>query len=168
MPARSRLTRSPAKSSTRSAPAKRAPTCARFSSANPIRRDLNRAVREARTVAEKGARSALVQLGVEDARKPEGLTAAEIDLRNRLRAHARALGDRKEADDSIKASRLVREIAYEHWHRMLFARFLAANGLLIDPDHKVPVSLADLEQLAGDEDRDWIDLAAEWASPMLP
>ena len=133
-----------------------------------LRRDLNRAVREARTVAEKGARSALVQLGVEDARKPEGLTAAEVCLRNRLRAHARALGDRKETDNSIKASRLVREIAYEHWHRMLFARFLAANGLLIDPEHKVPVSLADLEQLAGDEGRDWIDLAAEWAAPMLP
>jgi hypothetical protein len=26
---------------------------------------------------------------------------------------------------------LVWEVAYEHWHRMLFARFLAENGLLL-------------------------------------
>jgi hypothetical protein len=30
--------------------------------------------------------------------------------------------------------KLVQETAYEHWHRMLFARFLAATGLLMHPD----------------------------------
>lgn len=71
-------------------------------------------------------------------------------------------------DGSIKANRLVREIAYEHWHRALFARFLAENDLLIDPDHKVAVSLSDLEEIAKEEGRDLVELAADWAEPMLP
>ncbi len=29
--------------------------------------------------------------------------------------------------------KLVQETAYEHWHRMLFARFLAENDLLMHP-----------------------------------
>ena len=41
--------------------------------------------------------------------------------------------------------RLVRECAYEHWHRMLFSRFLAENDLLIHPEMKVAVSLAECE-----------------------
>jgi len=98
-----------------------------------IRRLLDRAVRDARIVAEDGARKAVTELGVEDARRPTGLSQAQIELRNRLRTHARSVGDARAPDDSIKATRLVREIAYEHWHRALFARFLAENNLLIDP-----------------------------------
>jgi hypothetical protein len=122
----------------------------------------------ARELAERGARNALIEIGLEDARRPEGLSQAQIELRNRLRAHARSLGDVMAADGSIKANRLVREIAYEHWHRALFARFLAENNLLIDPDHKVAVSLSELEQIAKEEGRDLIDLAADWGEPMLP
>ena len=133
-----------------------------------IRKSLEKAVREARSLAEDGARKALTALGVEDARRPTGLAEADIHVRNRLRAHARALGDIMASDDSIKANRLVREIAYEHWHRALFARFLAENNLLIDPEHKVAVSLSDLEEIAKEEGRDPAELAAEWAEPMLP
>ncbi len=133
-----------------------------------IRKLLEKAVREARALAEDGARKALTALGVEDARRPTGLAAADIDVRNRLRAHARSLGDVMASDDFIKASRLTREIAYEHWHRALFARFLAENNLLIDPEHKIAVSLSDLEDIAKDEARDPVELAAEWAETMLP
>jgi hypothetical protein len=105
---------------------------------------------------------------VEDGTRPEGLSPTQADLRNRLRAHARSLGDAMQSDGSLKANRLVREIAYEHWHRALFARFLAENSLLIDPDHKVSVSLSELEEVAKEEGRDLVGLAADWAEPMLP
>jgi hypothetical protein len=133
-----------------------------------IRNLLNKAVRKARIVAEDGARKALTELGVEEAKRPEGLSPAQIELRNRLRTHARSLDDVTQADGSIRANRLAREIAYEHWHRALFARFLAENNLLIDPDHKVAVSLSELEEIAKEEGRDLIELAADWAEPMLP
>jgi hypothetical protein len=133
-----------------------------------IRRLLDKAVRKARVIVEDGALKALTELGVEDARRPDGLSRDRADLRNRLRAHAQSLGDLKAPNDSIRANRLVREIAYEHWHRALFARFLAENNLLIDPDHKVAVSLSDLEEIAKDEGRDLVELAADWAEPMLP
>lgn len=133
-----------------------------------IRKQLDKVVREARKIAEDGARKALTELGVEDARKPEGLSAEKAELRNRLRAHARSLGDPKQPNDSIKADRLVREIAYEHWHRALFARFLAENNLLLDPEHKVAVSLSELERIAKEEGADAMALAADWAEPMLP
>lgn len=133
-----------------------------------IRRLLDKAVRKARIVAEDGARKALTELGVEDAKRPDGLSPAQGELRNRLRAHARSLGDAMQSDGAIRANRLVREIAYEHWHRALFARFLAENNLLIDPDHKVAVSLSDLEEIAKEEGRDPVEFAADWAEPMLP
>jgi hypothetical protein len=122
----------------------------------------------AREIAERGARNALVEIALEEARRPEHMSRAQIELRNRLRAHARSLGDVMQSDGSIKANRLVREIAYQHWHRALFARFLAENNLLIDPDYKVAVSLSELEQVAKEEGRNLIDLAADWAEPMLP
>src|SRR5271166_5368428 len=108
-----------------------------------IRKILGNAVREARGIAEDGARKALEEIGLEDAKRPERLSPKQTDLRNKLRAHARALGDIMAPDGSIKANRLVREIAYEHWHRALFARFLAASDLLVDPDNKVAVRLGE-------------------------
>ena len=51
-------------------------------------------------------------------------------MRVALRAEARQLGG---------FERLVEECAYEQWHRMLFARFLAENDLLIHPEHGVAV-----------------------------
>src|SRR5690349_15918867 len=44
----------------------------------------------ARELAERGARNALIEIGLEDARRPEGLSQVQIELRNRLRARARS------------------------------------------------------------------------------
>ena len=67
--------------------------------------------------------------------------------------------------------RLIEEVGYEHWHRMLFARFLAENNLLMYPDSKapVPVSLEECEELAANKGlRNGWELAANFAANMLP
>ena len=64
--------------------------------------------------------------------------------------------------------RLAHEVAYEHWHRMLFARFLAENGLLVEPAHEVPVSLHECRDIARESRRDIWAVAAEFATAMLP
>ena len=66
-------------------------------------------------------------------REPYGqMSAQERSLRRRLRAHGRQLGDRLDPRSGTQSiDRLVHECAYEHWHGMLFARFLAENNLLI-------------------------------------
>ncbi|WP_423925145.1 N-6 DNA methylase [Candidatus Palauibacter sp.] len=62
----------------------------------------------------------------------------------------------------------MHETAYEHWHRMLFARFLAENELLIEPESGVPVSLSECEELASERGEDPWEAAGRWASGMLP
>ena len=63
---------------------------------------------------------------------------------------------------------LTQELAYEYWHRMLFARFLAENHLLMHPDG-VAVTLAECEELAPSEHApNGFALAARYASRMLP
>lgn len=63
---------------------------------------------------------------------------------------------------------LTHELAYEYWHRMLFARFLAENHLLMHPDG-VAVSLDECEELAaGEGAANGYVLAARYASRMLP
>ena len=112
--------------------------------AKPLRSQLENTVKAARDVAEKAARGALAQLAVGEAKAPDYLTDDLKALRRRLRAHGRALGDTKDKDDTQGLQHLVWEVAYEHWHRMLFARFLAENGLLMwEPG--APVSLDDCE-----------------------
>ena len=64
---------------------------------------------------------------------------------------------------------LVGEVAYEQWHRLLFARFLEVNGLLRHPEYGVAVSLAECEELApslGEPDG-WA-VAARFAAEILP
>ena len=97
----------------------------------PLRTQLENAVKAARDVAERAARAALAQLAVAEAKAPEYLSAELKALRRRMRAHGRALGDAKAQDDSQGIQHLVWETSYEHWHRMLFARFLAENSLLM-------------------------------------
>ena len=58
--------------------------------------------------------------------------------------------------------------AYEHWHGMLFAHFLAENHLLIEPEMGVAISLNECEELAKEEDVDKWALAARFAHYMLP
>ena len=91
----------------------------------------------------------------------------EDKLRVKLRAHGRQLGDRRDPHrDTQELDRRAQACAYEHWHRMLFARFLAENDLLLDPDHGVAMTL---EEIRGwpRQHRDWQELAAELAQRML-
>ena len=90
-------------------------------------------------------------------------------LRNRLRMRGRQAGDqldRKERTQNL--DHLIHEVAYEHWHRMLFARFLAENGLLRDAEHGVHLSLEDCRELADGEGVDPWEFAARCAERMLP
>ena len=134
-----------------------------------LRSHLAATIKNARRVGEFGARSALGVLAVGDARAHPSMSSAEQDLRRRLRAHGRQLGDRHDPDTGVQAiDRLAHEVAYEHWHRMLFARFLAENDLLLEPGSGVAVSLADCEGLAREQGRDRWSLAGRFAALMLP
>ncbi|HEU0099452.1 MAG TPA: N-6 DNA methylase [Allosphingosinicella sp.] len=134
-----------------------------------LRRNLERTVRHARREAEAGARKALAQLGVGDAEAPKHLSSDGRTLRNRLRAHGRQLGDRRDPKSGAQATaRLVQETAYEHWHRMLFARFLAEADLLIEPESGVAITLEEAQELAREQATDWLDLASHYAERMLP
>ncbi|MCK7545916.1 BREX-1 system adenine-specific DNA-methyltransferase PglX [Marinobacter bryozoorum] len=136
-----------------------------------LRNQLERAVKNARDTAETGARAALDQLGVADPTPAAHLSETERELRRRLRAHGRQLGDSLNGGKVQSMDRLVEEVAYEHWHRMLFARFLAENDLLMypDPDEPVAITLEECEDLAADEGaaNGW-ELAARYAARMLP
>lgn len=136
-----------------------------------LRNRLERIIKEARDTAEKAARAALEQLGVGDATASSLLSGQERELRRRLRVHGRQLGDTLNGGKVQTMDRLKEEVAYEHWHRMLFARFLAENDLLMypDPDDPVAVTLEECEDLATDEgaSNGW-DLAARFATRMLP
>ncbi len=134
-----------------------------------IRNQLARTVQAARRAGEAGARGALGVLAVGDARAHPSLSPDGQDLRRRLRAHGRQLGDRLDAETGAQqVDRLTHEVAYEHWHRMLFARFLAENDLLIEPDSGVAVSLTDCEELARERWQDCWTVAGRFAERMLP
>ena len=134
------------------------------------RRALEKTVKDARLIAEEGARDAIRRLGVADSKAPPYLNDDEKVLRRRLRAHARALGDAfDKSDKTQETKRLVEGAAYAHWHRMLFARFLAERSLLRNPEYDVPVSLQDCRELAEAEGLTdpWI-IAERYAASMLP
>jgi hypothetical protein len=137
-----------------------------------LRNQLERTVKDARDVAEVAARASLEQLGVGDTNPPSHLSVIERDLRRRLRIHGRQLGDERDEKRGLqKLDRLVEEVGYEHWHRMLFARFLAENNLLMypDPHQPVAISLEECDDLAADEGaRNGWELAARFAAGMLP
>lgn len=134
-----------------------------------LRRDLENAVKKARRVAEAGARDAVNQLAVGHHEPWSALSPEQRKLRNRLRAHGRQLGDKldeKKGTQSI--DRLAGECAYEHWHRLLFARFLAENDLLVEPDSGMALSLDECRELAREQSKDWLVLASDFAQRMLP
>ena len=134
-----------------------------------LRKRLERAIAEAREVAEAGARAALETLAVH-LREPYGHMSSDgRTRRRRLRAHGRQLGDRLNVRSGTQSiDRLVHECAYEQWHSMLFARFLAENHLLIEPESGVAVTLEECEELGKDEDLDKWGMAARFAHRMLP
>lgn len=137
-----------------------------------LRNTLEATVKTARTGAEIAARAALQHLGVGDREAPAHLNDEQKALRRRLRTHGRQLGDAKHSDDRQELQRLVWEVAYEHWHRMLFARFLAENHLLMwEPG--APVTLAECAELAADPTtalgaKSGWELAGILAARMLP
>ena len=134
-----------------------------------LRRSLENSVRAARGAAEAGAQKVIEQLAVHHHEPWPSMTPAQRELRNRLRAHGRQLGDRRDERRGVQAiDYLTTECAYEHWHRMLFARYLAETELLIEPQSGVAISLSECEELARAEGRDWLELAAEYAQRMLP
>lgn len=136
-----------------------------------LRNKLERAVEEARETAEAAARAALEQLGVGEVAPFAHLSASDRELRRKLRAYGRQAGDRRLTDKTQEIERLVEEVAYEHWHRMLFVRFLEENNLLMypDPEAPVPVTLEECEDLAAEEGaRNGWELAARFAARMLP
>jgi hypothetical protein len=136
------------------------------------RQQLEKVIQEARDVAETAATAILNEYGVGEATAPVHLDEAKKDLRRRLRIHGRQLGDLRDSLSKTQETvRLKEEIAYEHWHRMLFARFLAENDLLMYPDENnpIPITLDECEELAVEQglNNGW-EVAAQYASKMLP
>ena len=134
-----------------------------------LRNQLERAIVSARDVAETGALAALESLAVHEREFYRHMNPEQRALRNRLRAHGRQLGDRRHAGTgSQEIDHLVHECAYEHWHSMLFARVLAENHLLIEPNTGIAVTLEECEELAQEEGLDRWTLATRYAHRMLP
>ena len=120
-------------------------------------------------MAEAGARAALEVLAVHQHEPYEHMGSEERKLRRRLRAHARQLGDVLDVRSGTQSiDRLVHECAYEHWHGMLFARFLAENHMLMEPELGVAVTLEECAELGKDEGLDKWAMAARFAHRMLP
>ncbi|MGD9659784.1 MAG: N-6 DNA methylase [Porticoccaceae bacterium] len=142
-----------------------------------LRRALETTVVKARDIAELAASQALTRLSVGDTKPADYLSDEQRQLRTRLRAHGRQLGDSKVASGQQTLHKLVTEVAYEHWHRMLFARFLEQNHLLMYDPHTA-LTLAECNELVQDPDtlRDALErrcqsgweLSGVLASKMLP
>jgi len=142
-----------------------------------LRRALEATVVKARDIAELAASQALTRLSVGEAKAAEYLNDQQRQLRTRLRAHGRQLGDSKQPNGQQSLNKLITEVAYEHWHRMLFARFLEQNSLLMYDEH-TPLTLSECSELVQDPDtlRDELErrcnsgweLAGVLASKMLP
>ena len=136
------------------------------------RKLLEKTTANARVLAESACRAALENLAVHEKEYRSHMSVEQRLLRNRLRARGRALGDKRDERSSIQDIRCLTELAaYEHWHRLLFTRFLTENHLLIADEANgfVPVTLEDCEELAPELGaRDGLDLACRFASLTLP
>jgi hypothetical protein len=133
-----------------------------------LRNKLEQTCIAARNLAERAANDALKALAVHQDRSYESMSGEQRKLREKLRAHAKQLGDERDERGNSKIEHLAQECAYEHWHRMLFARFLAENNLLIEPDMGVAVSLDEVKELAKDAKTNLWALAGRYAQTMLP
>ena len=132
------------------------------------RNTLESAVMEARKLAESGARNALHSIAVDNPEPFLHMNPEQRNLRNRLRTKARLLGDELPSPGHQQIDHLSYELAYEYWHKMLFAKFLEGNGLLMHPSG-VAVTMEECEELAKEEGfTDKWDAAAAYASKMLP
>ena len=136
-----------------------------------LRRQLGNAIIQARNIAQVGARKALEALAVHEPDPYQHMNEAQRDLRRKLRAQAKQLGDGESQTHRgvYEIHHLVEKLAYDQCHRLLFARFLLENNLLISPEHGVSVSLDDCEELAPSFGlRDAWAVAARFAAKELP
>ncbi|NTW98605.1 MAG: SAM-dependent DNA methyltransferase [Geobacteraceae bacterium] len=137
-----------------------------------LRNLLEKVTAAARTLAESACHAALENLAVHEKEYRAHMSIEQRLLRNRLRARSRALGDKRDERSGMHEIHHITELAaYEHWHRLLFTRFLTENHLLItDEAHgRIPVTLEECEELAKDLGaRDGLDLACRFASRTLP
>jgi hypothetical protein len=137
-----------------------------------LRRLLEKTTADARVLAESASRAALENLAVHEKEYRAHMSVEQRMLRNRLRARGRALGDKRDERSGIQDIHHLTELAaYEHWHRLLFTRFLTENHLLItdEANGSVPVTLEECEELAPELGaRDGLDLACRFASLTLP
>ncbi len=136
---------------------------------------LERATLAARAAAEAAVRKRFDGLDLTAESSPTELPETDRALWRALRARARALGQgRVDANlagtSAVQAGVpfLVEELAYEAWHRMLFARFLVENVLLTHPDLGVTLSVGDITALATEVGEDSWELATRFASHRLP
>lgn len=137
-----------------------------------LRTQLSRVTLDAREAAEQACRASIENLAVHEKEYRGHMSVEQRQLRNRLRARGRALGDQLDtAKGTQEIKHLAEDAAYEHWHRLLFTRFLAENGLLHTDEEQgdVPVTLADCEELAPELGaKDGFDLACRFAEKILP
>jgi len=136
-----------------------------------LRRQLETAIKHARKIAEGGARKALEALAVHEPDPYRFMDDGQCDLRRKLRAQAKQLGDGESLakPGAYEIKHLVEKLAYDQWHRLLFARYLLENNLLISPEHGVSVSLDDCEELAPSlRLKDAWAVAARFAARELP
>lgn len=128
------------------------------------RKLLDDACVKGRRTSEQAVRAALGSLAVTAERPPAHLSGEDRQLRRGLRAKSRQLGDQGD-----KLDLLIGECAYEQWHRLLFARFLAENNLLIHPEYRAPVTLEDCEELSDSlGELDGWSVAGRFAAEILP
>ncbi len=130
----------------------------------------------ARDAAERAVQAVFDRLALDEVLAPVSLRndPFRLILRERARQLGRGYAEGEVVLESNEAVRkgapyLKEELAYEIWHRMLFARFLAENGQLIHPEYGA-LSLADCAGLAEEagDGRDAWDVAAEVAASRLP
>jgi hypothetical protein len=138
-----------------------------------LRNELASVTKTARSRAEDAARAALENLAVHERQARGHMDETRRKLRAQLRARGKALGDSRQSDGSQELTRLVEHTAYEHWHRLLFTRFLTENHLLLMPDEAggppTPVTVEECEELAPEMGaKDGFDLACRFAGKTLP
>ena len=140
--------------------------------ATELRNRLQAVTLDARDAATAACEAALKNLAVHEGDYRPHMTVDQRQLRNRLRARGRALGDERDTSTGRQAiTHLAEEAAYEHWHRLLFTRFLAENNLLItdEANGNVPVTLDECGELASELGaKDGFELACRFASTTLP
>jgi len=136
------------------------------------RDQLAKTTEKARTLAEEAVRAAIENLAVHEKDYRPHMGVDQRQLRNRLRARGRALGDDRDYRSGVQEiTRLVEAAAYEHWHRLLFTRFLAGNNLLFTDEENgnVAVTLEECDELALELGaKDGFELACRFSSETLP